>query len=344
VHPWVQMLILTSAMLQTGETNLVAHVFTCKQMSGTNPEMEQQMEQERLAILEHPVVRSISDVDRSKGGRPGFRVSLWCQTARQNGHGECDCGGLRQGVPVCVSTTRTTLLACLQDLHKQVLLGHGSKCITACKALEAQRMAQDASSAGAPDALRTMMDLSQATKSLQKATLEWKNVKERADKINKEALELQELVEKAQEEVQRLKAQLHPKRARIEAQEEEEDDIENVHDWSLTKHRSEATRVQSRRNTTMGSRDNTPTYRTRVEGYLWHPRLGLIGWVAYWSRGHIDTAVHMLAHLITKLNINEQVQVALPPTTSGREVETNAKMVDLLKDAVTQMKRGGLAE
>ena len=54
-------------------------------------------------------------------------------------------------------------------------------------------MAQDASSAGAPDALRTMMDLSQATKSLQMATLEWKNVKERADKINKEALELQEL-------------------------------------------------------------------------------------------------------------------------------------------------------
>jgi hypothetical protein len=140
VHPLVQMLILTSALLQTG-TNLVADVFTCEQISGPNPEMEQQMEQERLAILEHPVVRSISDVilDRSKGGRRGFRVSLWCQTARQNGHGECDCGGLRQGVPVCVSTTRTTLLACLQDLHKQVLLGHGSKCITACKALEAQR-------------------------------------------------------------------------------------------------------------------------------------------------------------------------------------------------------------
>jgi hypothetical protein len=97
------------------------------------------MEQERLAILNHPVVRSISDVDCSKGGRPVFRVILWCQSARQNGHGECDCGGLRQGVPVCVYTTRATLLACLQDLHNQVLLGHGSKCITACKALEAQR-------------------------------------------------------------------------------------------------------------------------------------------------------------------------------------------------------------
>jgi predicted nucleic acid-binding Zn-ribbon protein len=121
-------------------------------------------------------------------------------------------------------------------------------------------MAQDASLAGAPDVLHTMMDLSQATKSLQKATLEWKNVKERADKINKEALELQELVEKAQEEVQRLKAQLQPKRERIEAQEEEEDDIENVNDWTLTKHRSEATRVQSRRNTTMGSHMHTHTY------------------------------------------------------------------------------------
>ncbi len=72
-----------------------------------------------------------------------------------------------------------------------------------------------------------MMDLSQAT--------EWKNVKERADKINKEALELQELfekvqqeVQKAQEEVQRLKAQLQPKRTRIETQEEEEEAQEEV--------------------------------------------------------------------------------------------------------------------
>ncbi len=89
-------------------------------------------------------------------------------------------------------------------------VGNGSKCITACKALEVQRMAQDDSLVGAPDVFRTMMDLSQARKSLQKATLEWKNVKERTDKINKEALELQELVEKSQEEVQRLKAQLQP--------------------------------------------------------------------------------------------------------------------------------------
>ena len=114
VHPRVQMLILTSALLQTGTT--------CEKISGTNPEMEQPMQEERLAILEHPVVSGISDVLLSRGQRPGFRVSLRCQTAQQNGHGECDCGGLRQGVPVCVSSKRTTLLLCLQVQRTTLLL------------------------------------------------------------------------------------------------------------------------------------------------------------------------------------------------------------------------------
>ena len=57
----MQRLILTSALLQTGTT--------CEKTSGTNLEMAQRMEQERLAILEHPVVRSISDVDRLKGAQ-----------------------------------------------------------------------------------------------------------------------------------------------------------------------------------------------------------------------------------------------------------------------------------
>jgi hypothetical protein len=48
------MLILTSALLQTGTT--------CEKMSGTNEEMEQQMQEERLAILQHPVISGISDV------------------------------------------------------------------------------------------------------------------------------------------------------------------------------------------------------------------------------------------------------------------------------------------
>lgn len=225
VHPRVQMLILTSALLQTGTT--------CEKISGTNPEMEQPMQEERLAILEHPVVSGISDVLLSRGQRHGFRVSLRCQTAQQNGHGVCDCGGLRQGLPVYVSKTRATLLACLQDLHNQVLRQHGPNCIAACKALAAQRMSQDDSSAGAPDAFRLMMDLNKAKKTLDKAVAELKTMKERADKVNKQALELQKLVEGAEKEVILLQAQLHPKRARIDADAEEEDEIENVGDWTL---------------------------------------------------------------------------------------------------------------
>ena len=169
VHPRVQMLILTSALLQTGTT--------CEETSGTNLEMAQRMEQERLAILEHPVVSGIADVYDSNGARPGYRVRLRCHTARNYGDlacGDLECGGLGQGVPVRVSQTRTTLLECLQEMHNQVLRQHGPKCIAACKALAAQRMSPDDSSAGAPDALRLMMDLKKAQQSLDKEVAQLK--------------------------------------------------------------------------------------------------------------------------------------------------------------------------
>jgi hypothetical protein len=326
VHPRVQMLILTSALLQTGTT--------CEKISGTNPEMEQPMQEERLAILEHPVVSGISDVLLSRGHGPGFRVSLRCQTAQQNGHGVCDCGGLRQGVPVRVSKTRATLLACLQDLHNQVLRQHGPNCIAACKALAAQRMSQDDSSAGAPDAFRLMMDLNKAKKTLDKAVAELKTMKERADKVNKQALELQKLVEGAEKEVILLQAQLHPKRARIDADAEEEDEIENVGDWTLADHRREASRVQNRRNEKLGSRQESSNYRTGSLGYLQHPRLGLMGWVSYWSRGHVGSAVHMIVQLIRQLGLSEEVINGLPATEGMKEKETNAHIVDRFKEAL----------
>ena len=203
------MLILTFALLQTGTT--------CEKTSGTNLEMAQRMEQERLAILEHPVVSGIADVYDSNGARPGYRVRLRCHTARNYGDlacGDLECGGLGQGVPVRVSQTRITLLECLQEMHNQVLRQHGAKCIAACKALAAQR---NDSSAGAPDAFRLMMDLNKAKKSLDEAVSELKSMKERADKVNKESLKLQKLVEgaektrhEAEKEVILLQAQLNP--------------------------------------------------------------------------------------------------------------------------------------
>ena len=194
------------------------------------------MEQERFAILQLPVVCGISDMVNGKGR--GFRVNLRCHAASQHGTGEC--GGLKRGVPVYVSNTRTTLLECLKEVHNQVLRVHGPKCIAASKALQAERMAQESSQAPSPDAFRTMMNLSQAQQCLENATAQLNSIKQRADTVNQEALHLEKAgdvaakaVHAAEQEVQALQAQLHPKRARLEADVEEEDEIDNVGDWTL---------------------------------------------------------------------------------------------------------------
>jgi len=100
----------------------------------------------------------------------GFRVNQRCHAARQ--HGRCECGGLKQGVPVYVSSTRTTLLECLQEVHNQVLRQHGRQCVAASKALQAERITQANSPAASRDALRTMMHLSQAQECLTKARVQ----------------------------------------------------------------------------------------------------------------------------------------------------------------------------
>jgi len=195
VHPRVQTLFLTrpSALLQAGTTS--------EWMCGES--IEQQMQQERRAILELPFVSGISDAAHGKRG--GFRVNLRCHTAQE--HGNCECGGLKQGVPVLVSSTRTTLLECLQEVHNQVLRQHGSQCVAASKALQAERMAQANSPAASQDALRTMMYLSQAQQCLTKATAELNNIKQRADKVHKEALELEKAVDVAAKTVMEARIQ-----------------------------------------------------------------------------------------------------------------------------------------
>jgi len=127
------------------------------------------------------------------------------------------------------------------------------------------------------------MYLSQAQQCLTRGTAELNNIKQRADKVHKEALELAKAVDvaaktvhAAEKEVQELQAQLNPKRARIEADVEKEDEIENV-GWTLPDHRCEASRVQKRLDDVLGSRDTNLSYRTGNTGYLQYPRLGLIG-------------------------------------------------------------------
>ena len=117
VHPRVQTLFLTRlfALLQTGTTS--------EWMCGENT--EQQIQQERRTILELPVVSGISDVTHGK--RCGFRVNLRCHVAQE--HGNCECCGLKRRVPVLVSSTRTTLLECLQEVlqkKKKIRIFHFS--------------------------------------------------------------------------------------------------------------------------------------------------------------------------------------------------------------------------
>ena len=173
-----------------------------------------------------------------------------------------------------------------------------------------------------------------------------KTIKERADEVNKEAPELQKLVEgaektrhEAEKQVILLQAQLNRKRARIDADAEKEDEIENVGEWTVADHCCEASRVQNCRNEKLGSRHEASNYRTGSLGYLQHPCLGLLGWVSYWSRGHKGSAVLMIVQLILKLGLSDEVINRLPATEDMREKETNAHIVSRFKEALHVLKR-----
>ena len=108
--------------------------------------------------------------------------------------------------------------------------------------------------------------------------------KARAKTAHKVVLETEKEKDADEKEVEELKRQLQPKRARTH------DDAGDAHqvlaevdNWDLSVHRREATRVQNRRNVQVGSRENQPTPRTGKDGFLYHARLGLVGWISYWS-------------------------------------------------------------
>jgi len=82
----------------------------------------------------------------------------------------------------------------LQEVHNKVLRQHDPQCVAASKALQAERMTQANWPAASQEALRTMMHLSQAQQYVTKATAELNNMKQRADKVNKKALELERAV------------------------------------------------------------------------------------------------------------------------------------------------------
>jgi uncharacterized membrane protein YccC len=119
-----------------------------------------------------------------------------------------------------------------------------------------------------PNVLQAMMQLEQA--------------KSRTEAANKLALEEEKERDAAENAVEELKRQLHPKRAHTH------DDAGDTHEvlaevdnWDLRDHRQQTTRVQNRRNVQVGSRNNQSKPRTGKDGFLHHTRLGLVGLISY---------------------------------------------------------------
>jgi len=78
-----------------------------------------------------PVVTVLSTLAASSKNKPGFRVGLRCFLCQE--YVSC---GQQQAGPVSITNTCTTLLACLQELHKQIVDGHGACCIDAARAAD----------------------------------------------------------------------------------------------------------------------------------------------------------------------------------------------------------------
>ncbi len=68
-----------------------------------------------------------------------------------------------------------------------------------------------------------------------------------------------------------------------------------------------------------------------------HTRLGLIGWIQYWCCGDAALAVVILVALIDTLGLTELVSDSLA-SRKQKEAETNAKIVDLFKDTLDEIK------
>ena len=249
---------------------------------------------EERAIRAMPIVTALSYVRAVKDKARGVRVTLTCYNCRE--YGSCE---KPQEAPIHLSKERTTIRACLQELLKRLEENHGN-----CAEALAKKAAADAASAAtvnpdAPNVLQAMMKLEQANA--------------RAKTANKVALEAEKEKDAAEKAVEELKRQLQPKRPRTD------DDAGDAHDllaefdnWDLRDHRREGTRVQNRRNVQVGSRDNQQKPpRTGKDGFLHHTRLGLVGWISYWSCGDAALAVVMLVALINTLGLTELVGDAL---------------------------------
>jgi len=137
-----------------------------------------------------PVVIILAPLAASSKNKPGYRVGLRCFSCQE--YGSC---GQQQVGPVRITNTRTTLLACLQELHKQIVDGHGARCIDA--ALAAEKSATSSSSTA--DAC-----LAGAASNVMDLMMLFSNTKACTVVANKVALEAEQAKDALEREVQAL--------------------------------------------------------------------------------------------------------------------------------------------
>ncbi len=138
-----------------------------------------------------------------------------------------------------------------------------------------------------------------------------KTLEDRTVIANKSVLEAEKERDKLHKELEFIEVHLEGKRAHTHDDTCDGHDMyAEVDEWDLRDFRWETTRVQNRRNVTLGSLHDQPKPRTGKDGYLLHVRLGLVGWIVYWCNG--DSALtNLVKHVSdeTKNCRNEQQRV-----------------------------------
>mmetsp|Transcript_41971 Transcript_41971/g.61683 ORF Transcript_41971/g.61683 Transcript_41971/m.61683 type:complete len:298 (-) Transcript_41971:621-1514(-) len=247
-------------------------------MYGTEDlDVHSKMDDAARAIQAHPAVIQFSQRNTTRTGclgtskATGFQVTPQCYKS-----GGC---GTKQE-QVIITQSCTTLCACVEELRSRIEERHGSDCV---KAVQAFNSAQETSTAAegllASSAPHVMMWLSIAT--LRAAT---------ANKVALEAEQEKDAAEKEKEDLQRELCR--PEASTIEVNEEMPAD---VGDLDLADWRRHATKWWNRFQVQLGSREDALAPRTGKNGYVDHPRLGLIGCLAYWARGSTIPCDHIVA-------------------------------------------------
>eukprot|EP00966_Prymnesium_polylepis_P076400 1770848-Prymnesium_polylepis.2 len=288
---------------------------------GRGPEYEKQLDAALDRLEGLPVVNGDAKVDQAKRR---VIVNMWCRASHPPGNLRQPCVALNKKDPLQDEGAVPTYLVATEKLINMIQRDHAG-CLAAAE--QAQRSAASSGSAGCGAGC----DCTEAGTQRFQAMMRMESARKRASEANAVALAAEKARDAAELELAELERLVDPKAAR--ADDEECASHKTVEDWDLADHRREMTRVMNRRKIQLGASESARELRTGDEGYLKHPRLGLIGAVGYWARGSLAVVVTIVTALIVKLNIAESVRAALPQTEADRLAKTNAKIVDLMEQA-----------